>query len=205
VSTIKALIFDFHGVLIRTEDATPRHAWDERLGLPIGSVERAAQYSDLWVQVQLGRITPKAYWEGVAELLYMRKEEIPELRKDFFSGDRLNYKLIGLIRELHEAGYRTALLTNESLQLEVRLRELEIVDLFDHILISAQIGVMMPDPTAYRVALHTLNAAPHEAILIDDSLTNVRGAQALGIHTILFRPGTDLRSELRKFLEYESQ
>ena len=167
-------------------------------------MERAAQYSDLWVQAQLGRITPKAYWEGVAELLYMRKEEIGELRKDFFSGDRLNYKLLGLVRELHETGFQTALLTNESLQLEARLRELEIVDLFDHILISAQIGVMMPDPTAYRVALHTLKAAPHETILIDDSLTNVRGAQALGIHTILFRPGTDLRSELRKFLETES-
>jgi epoxide hydrolase-like predicted phosphatase len=202
---IKALLFDFYGVLVRTEDSSPRHAWDERLGLPIGSVERAAQYSDLWIQAQLGRITPRAYWDGVAELLYMRKGEIAELRKDFYSGDRLNYKLIGLIRDLREAGYRTALLTNESLQLEARLRELEIITLFDHLLISAQIGVMMPDPTAYRVALHTLNVAPHEAILIDDSLTNVRGAQGLGVHTILFRPETDLRLELKKYLEGESQ
>jgi putative hydrolase of the HAD superfamily len=202
---IKALLFNFYGVIVRTEDFGPRHAWDERLGLPVGSVERAAQYSDLWIQAQLGRITPRAYWDGVAELLYMRKEEIGELRKDFFSGDRLNYKLIGLVRGLRGEGYKTALLTNESLQLEARLRDLEIVDLFDHILISAQIGVMMPDPTAYRVALHTLNVSPHESIFIDDSLANIRGAQALGMHTIFFRPEIDLRSELEKYLEDEPQ
>ncbi|HVO71778.1 MAG TPA: HAD family phosphatase [Aggregatilineaceae bacterium] len=202
---IKGLLFDFYGVIVRTEDFSPRHAWDERLGLPVGSVERAAQYSDLWIQAQLGRITPRAYWDGVAELLYMRKEEIGELRKDFFSGDRLNYKLIGLIRDLRSSGYGTALLTNESLQLEARLRELEIVDLFDHILISARIGVMMPDPTAYRVALHTLNVSPHESIFIDDSLANIRGAQMLGIHTIFFRPESDLRSELEKYLKDQPQ
>ena len=198
---IKALLLDFDGVIVRTEDHSPCHAWDERLGLPIGSVERAVHHSDLWVQAQLGRITPRAYWNGVAELLYMRHEDIGELRQDYFSGERLNYKVVDLIRDLKSAGYRVAVLSNESLEFETRLRELGISDLFDHLLFSAQIGVMKPDPTAYRVALHTLLVAPHEAIFIDDSLTHVRAAQALGIHTILFRPETDLRAELVKYLK----
>jgi epoxide hydrolase-like predicted phosphatase len=198
---IKAFIFDFGGVLARTEDYTPRHAWDERLGLPTGSVERAVHHSDIWIQAQLGRITPRAYWNGVAELLYMRKEDIDELRRDYFSGDRLNYRLVALIRDLREKGYPVALLSNESLQLESRLREYGIHDLFDHILISAQMGMMKPDPTVYRVALHTVQASPHEAVFVDDSLTNVRSAQPLGIHVILFRPELDLRAEITELIE----
>jgi epoxide hydrolase-like predicted phosphatase len=197
---IKAFIFDFGGVLALTEDYTPRHAWDERLGLPTGSVERAVHHSDIWIQAQLGRITPRAYWNGVAELLYMRKEDVGELHRDYFSGDRLNYKLVALIRDLRGKSYPVALLSNESVQLESRLREYGIYDLFDHILISALMGMMKPDPTVYRVALQAVHASPDEAVFIDDSLVNVRGAQPLGIHTILFRPELDLKAEITKFI-----
>lgn len=198
---IKAFIFDFGGVLVRTEDHSPRHAWDERLGLPVGSVERAVHHSDLWIQTQLGRIAYTSYWDGVAEILYMRKEDINDLRRDYFSGDRINYRLVTLIRELRELGYPIALLSNESLELPTRLRELDLDDLFDHVLISAQIGVMKPDPTAFRVALQTLGVAPHEAIFVDDMLSNVRGAQQLGIQAIHCRECDDLRPEFVQFLK----
>lgn len=202
---IKGFIFDFGGVIVRTEDHSPRHAWDERLGLPIGSVERAVHHSDLWVQAQLGRISYQNYWKGVAELLYMHNEaDIEALRQDYFSGDRLNYRLVNFIRELREDGFPVALLSNESPELEERLRQLEIHDLFDPVLISAQIGVMKPDMTAYRVALQALQTAPHEAIFVDDSLTNIRGAQTMGIHAILFRGGLDLRREVAKYLDQDN-
>ena len=198
---VKALIFDFEGVIIRTEDYGSRHAWDERLGLPIGSVERAVHHSDLWIQAQLGRITDSAYWRGVAELLYMRGDDINELRRDYFNSDRINYRLMDYIRELRGEGYATALLCNESLRFEDRLRELGIRDLFEPVVVSALIGVMKPDPTVYRVTLQELRVAPHEAVFVDDSLTNVRGAQAAGLHAILFRPETNLRDELKPYLD----
>lgn len=198
---IKTIIVDFGGVIARTEEPRPRHAWDERLGLPVGSVERAIHYSDLWVQAQLGRITPRAYWKGVAELLYMRGESIEELRQDYFSGDRLNYKLIELIRDMKARGCPVILLSNDSVELETRLRKYGIYDLFDHVLISAMTGVMKPDPTAFRVALQAVNAAPAEAVFIDDSLTNVRAAQAMGIRALLFRPDMDLRAELARITD----
>jgi putative hydrolase of the HAD superfamily len=198
---IKAFIFDFGGVLMRTEDYSARQTWDAKLGLPPGSVERAIHYSDLWVQTQLGRVTDDAYWIGVAEMLRMRPAEIPALRDAYFSGDRLNYKVVNLIRELRESGYKLALLSNDSLQLEDKLRALEIFDLFDHILISAKIGVMKPDVTAYRVALQALKESPLETVYVDESLLNIRGAQPLGLRTILFRPEIDLRAEIARYLD----
>ncbi|HEX3052300.1 MAG TPA: HAD family phosphatase [Aggregatilineaceae bacterium] len=208
MARIKAIIWDFDGVLMRTEDDGPRHAWDQRLGLPIGSVERAVQRSDIWVQAQLGRVTEKAYWLGVAELLYIRRDNldlIRELRTDFFAGDRLNYRLISLIQELKTAGYHQGLLTNNSLQLEAKLRDLGIYDLFDCVLISAQIGFMKPDSAAYRVALQELHVKPDEAVVIDDALNNIRVAQTMGIPTILYRPETDVRAELELLLNTGSE
>ena len=198
---IKAILFDFGGVLVRTEEYSARHAWDARLGLPTGSVERAIQYSDLWIQAQLGRVSYQTYWNGVAEMLRMRPAEIPPLREAYFSGDRLNYKLISLIRDLRERGLKIALLSNNIPQLEERLRELEIHTLFDHILISAKLGVMKPDVTVFRVALQTFKMAPQEVVYIDEALTNIRAAQPLGFHTILFRPEMDLRAELAHCLD----
>ncbi len=202
---IKALIFDFVGVLVRTEEYSLRHIWDERLGLPPGSVERAVHHSDIWIQAQLGRITPRAYWNGVAELLYMRKEDVDALCRDYFSGDRVNHKVVALVRDFRAKGYQVALLSNNSLQLTSRLRDLGLADLFDHVLISAQMGMMKPDPTAYRVALQTLGVGPREAILVDESLTNIRGAQPLGIHTIVFRPDLDLKAEINQCIESQQE
>ncbi|NDJ75737.1 MAG: HAD family phosphatase [Chloroflexi bacterium] len=195
---IKAVLFDFDGVLIRTEDRSGRQSWDQQLGLPNGSVERAVHHSDIWIQAQLGRISYDAYWKGVAELLYTTPDNIPAIRADYFSGDRLDFRLLDLIRELREQGCQVALLCNESLQFDARLQMLEIADLFDHVLVSAKTGVMKPDSTAYRIALHTLEVGPLETVFIDDSYVNIRGAQPLGIHTILFRPELDLRTELQK-------
>lgn len=199
---IKAIIFDFGGVLVRTEDYGPRLAWDKRLGLPPGSVERAVHHSDLWVRVQLGRISSQAYWDGVAELLYMRDASIiNELRRDYFSGDRLDDTLVDLIRDLRAAGYCIVLLSNDSAELVDKLRELAIDSLFDHILISAQTGVMKPDVTAYRVALQAAQASPDQAIFVDDSYVNIQGAQSLGIHSIWFQADKDIRAEVTRLLE----
>jgi putative hydrolase of the HAD superfamily len=198
---IKAIIFDFYGVLMRTDDTSARHAWDQKLGLPVGSVERAIHYSDLWIQAQLGRVPYQKYWDGVAEMLRMRPADIPPLREAYFSGDRLNYKAVSLVRDLKAQGQQIGLLSNDIVQLEDKLRELNIYDLFDQILISAKIGVMKPDVTAYRVALQAFKVGAHEAIYIDDSLVNIRGAQPLGIHTILYRPEMDLRAEVLRCIE----
>jgi len=195
---IKAVVLDFEGVISRTEDERPRRAWDERLGLAVGSVERAVRHSDLWVQAQLGRITERAYWQGVAELLYLRGEDAQALRADYFSGDRLNYRLLTYLRELRAAGVRTAILANEALSLEARLESLGVLPLFDRVFISAQIGVMKPDPTAYRLALRELAVTPGEAVFVDAALAHVHAVRELGLHAILFRSDTDLRAELAR-------
>lgn len=58
----RSIIFDFGGVLMRTIDYTPRHKWDDRLGLPHGSVEKVVHGSESWRQAQVGQMELQGYW-----------------------------------------------------------------------------------------------------------------------------------------------
>jgi putative hydrolase of the HAD superfamily len=55
---------------------------------------------------------------------------------------------------------------------------------FDRLYLSFQCGVMKPEPKIFQMMLEGQNALPEETLFIDDSETNVRVAQSLGIHTL---------------------
>jgi putative hydrolase of the HAD superfamily len=198
---IKALILDFGGVIVRTEDYSPRLAWDRRLNLPPGSAERAVHGSEAWVQAQLGHLDDAAYWDAIAALLGLPPEQIPDFARDYFSGDRLNTELMDLVRGLrHERGLQTAILSNDRPQLAEKIRALGIEPLFDEIVISASLGVMKPNPRAYESVLAALHVAPEESVFVDDAPANIDGARVVGMHAIHFRENAGVRLGLESLL-----
>ncbi len=196
----RAVIFDFGGVLMKTINQQPRHAWDDRLKLPHGSVEKVVHGSESWRRAQTGEMSVEDYWSDVAQQLNLSKADVAQLAQDYFSADRLDDDLIAYIRELRTDGYSVALLSNDSPALSDKLRVLGIVDLFDPLIISGSIGVMKPNAAAYEAILAALGRAPAETIFIDDMPANVAGAQAVGMHAIRYVDGMDLRAALAPLL-----
>ncbi len=198
----RAVIFDFGGVLVKTRDYSFRHAWDEKLGLAHGSVERVVHGIDAWIAAQSGRIPVDAYWRAVAAKLYLTHEEARfGLARDFYKGDELDADVLAVVTDLHEASHTVALLSNDSPQLMDRLRAFDIVELFDPLVISGEIGVMKPAPAAYLNVLYRLNRPGTDCIFIDDTRKNMIGAQALGIVGVHYHDGDDLRAALSPHLE----
>ena len=196
----RAICFDFGGVLMKTVDYQPRHAWDDRLGLPHGSVERAVHNATSWVQAQCGLISILEYWQDVAAQLRLSPEDRQQLAIDFYSGDQLDLALIDTLRQLRDDGHAVALLSNEGADLATKLQKLGIADLFDPTVISAHIGVMKPAPEAYQAVLDRLQRRADEVIFIDDRPENIAGARALGIHGVHYTAGVDLAAALAKIL-----
>ena len=192
----RAIIFDFGGVLLKTVDYRPRHAWDDRLGLSHGRVEQAVHNTTSWVQAQCGLILIEDYWQDVAAQLHLSPEDTRQLALDFYSGDQLDLTLIDYLRQLRDDGHTVALLSNESADLPMKLQKLGIADLFDPTVISASIGVMKPAPEAYQAVLTRLKRPADDAIFIDDRLENIHGARALGIHGVHYAAGMDLPAAL---------
>ncbi len=196
-----AVIFDWGGVLMRTEDYTPRHNWDRRLGLPAGTIESVVHGIRAWQQAQQGKLSPDAYWAAVGAELKLEADQLNKLRQDFYRGDRLNENLVALIRRLRGDNVAVGLLSNNIADLRKELIQTGLDALFDTVVISAEIGAMKPAPAAYYTVLERLNLSPHEALLVDDSPANVAGAQAVGMKAVLFTPTLELETILSKWLD----
>ena len=95
-----------------------------------------------------------------ARLLDLPFEQMPEINRQFFGGDRVDFSLIALIQRLRPT-YTTALLSNTwNVHLENTLREsLKITDTFDVIISSAAEGIAKPDPRIYQIALEKVNCS----------------------------------------------
>lgn len=198
---LKAIIFDVGGVLLRTHDWSGRHGWDERLGLSHGRVEHTFFNSDLGREAQHGRVTTDQHWHNVAQRLGVPREQLPQLRADFWAGDQLDWSLLQLIQQLKEAdGYQTGIISNAPDDLRhVLTVEFSVAHLFDLIVVSAEEGLMKPDPAIYERTLQRLGRLAHEAIFIDDSPINIAGAQAVGLHTLLYTTDLDIAAALAQW------
>jgi epoxide hydrolase-like predicted phosphatase len=199
-SVLKAVVFDWGGVLMRTVDASGRRKWERRLGLPLYAVDRVVHGSRSWKRAQSGIISDAEYWSDVATQLRLDEAELAEFRRDYFSGDRLDEEMVRFIGVLRPR-FKTALLSNASPQLRDLLDEMNVSGLFDVIVISGLVGVQKPDPAIYHIVLERLGVAPAEVIFVDDFVQNIETARALGMQTLHFRAGMDWRAELARRLD----
>ncbi len=191
---IRAVIWDWGGVLMRTMDVRPRMAWERRLRLHPGGLVDVVFESSAWDRAQRGEASVDDVWAEVADRLGIGETEIAALQRDFWAGDRLDEELVRLIRELRQAGIRNGLLSNHIPEIRQRLGNLE--PLLDAVVISGEEGVLKPDPAIYRVALERLGVAPEEAVFVDDWKPNVEAARQLGMVGVLFRGTVSLRRAL---------
>jgi epoxide hydrolase-like predicted phosphatase len=195
---IKAIVFDFGGVLVRTEDPTGRRRWEERLGLGEGELDRLVFNSEMAVRATAGEATDAAVWEHVATALKLAAEQVAALQTDFWAGDKLDPGLVALLASLRPR-YQTAILSNAWTNgREVIARTYGLEQAVDVIIISAEEHLAKPDPRLYQRVAERLGVQPNEIVLVDDFLVNVQGAQAAGWQTTHYRAGLDVRGELEK-------
>ena len=93
--------------------------------------------------------------------------------------------MVDTVRQIRQAGYRTALLTNNAREWEPMWRSLIPVDeLFDVVVDSSVVGLRKPDPAIYQLTCERLGLQPAECIFVDDLSCNVDAAAELGMETV---------------------
>jgi len=183
---IEAVIWDLGGVILRTEDRRLRAAWESRLNLPEGELDKLVFAGEMGRKAALGQAQAEDVWRWVGSQLELRPEELERLQHEFWQGDQLDGALVQFIRELRREN-RTALLSNAWPGMRQMIEnEWGIADCFDDLFISAELGLAKPDPRIYRLALDRLDVPPERAVFVDDFSENVRAAAALGLRAIQF-------------------
>lgn len=193
---IKAVIFDFGGVIVRTEDTAGRRRWEERLGLEPKALDALVFDCDAAVAATLGQAPESEVWAHVARTLRLDDEQLQACQADFWGGDRLDTDLLALIRSLRPR-YKTGILSNAwSRAREAFTQRFGLDQAVDDILISAEEGISKPDPRIYQLAADRLGVRAEEAVFVDDFAHNVEAARAVGMQGVHYRAGMDVRAAL---------
>jgi len=197
--SIRAVFVDFGGVLVRTEDQGPRARQAERLGMKPRDLEKLVFESESSRQASTGEIPEEAHWQAVAGALGVSRLDLEKIISEFFAGDRPDAALLDFLRSLRPER-KVGLISNawSSLRAFILLNNFE--DLFDAMIISAEVGLMKPDPRIYRLALKILNVQPAESVFLDDVLVNVEAARSTGMSAIQFTQPEKTLEELRQLL-----
>lgn len=197
--TIQNIYIDFGGVLVRTEDKGPRTRAAERLGITCRDLEKIVFESESSRQASTGKIPEEAHWQAVAHALRLPRPEADKVTDQFFAGDRADQTWIGFLRGLRP-GRKVGLISNAWSGLRAFITGQGFADIFDIMVVSAEVGVMKPDPRIYHLALEELQARPDESVFIDDMLVNVEAARAVGMAGIHFTQPEQALEGLKQLL-----
>ena len=99
-----------------------------------------------------------------------------------FAGSALDDIMLELFRELHARGVPTGLLSNS--WGGPYPREL-FADMFDAVVISAEVGMRKPEARIFLHAAQLLGLEPQECIFVDDIQANIEAAEQIGFTGVL--------------------
>lgn len=199
-NNIKALIWDMGGVILRTEDLTPREKLAAKLGTTRQNLELDVFASPAADQATRGEIPSKKHFDEIANKYHLDEKGLDEFVDLFWGGDRVDQDLLAAIRKLR-AGYKTAMLSNawDSTR-EFLTTVFPCLDPFDEVIFSAEVKMAKPQPEIYNLMLSKLGVSPDESVFIDDFEENILAADALGMHGIQFKNRDQALADLKGIL-----
>ena len=183
----KAVIFDYGNVLSQSQPIADVQALANILNLPL------ARFTELYWQFRVAydaaALDPAAYWNTVAQTASrtLAPEQIAVLIEiDSRSWSHPAPVMPQWARDLRPAGLRTALLSNMPFPVRDYVLGCAWLPDFDVRVFSCEAGLCKPKPQIYRNCLSKLGVQPAEVLFLDDREPNIRTAEALGLHAVLF-------------------
>ncbi len=196
MTPVQAVIWDFGSVLVRMVDETPRQELAKKLGIRLETLYRLVFESESSRLCSIGALTIDQHWQAIGRILRVPDAEMPALIAQFWSSDALDLELVDFIRSLRPR-YKIGLLSNAFDDLRDRLENRwQIADLFDDLVISAEVKMIKPDLRIYRLAAERLGIAPQDAVFFDDMPENVHGARRAGMQAFQYTGLAEARRAL---------
>jgi putative hydrolase of the HAD superfamily len=184
--TATCVILDIGGVLEITPETGCVQRWEERLGLPPGTVHERMR--DVWQAGSVGSISEREVHEQVAARLELDASQVDAFMADLWAEylGTPNEELIAYVRGL-QGSCRLGILSNSFVGARERETALYHFDeLVEKIVYSHEIGIEKPDPRAFEAACASLEVRPESCLFIDDFAVNVEAAQVAGMQAHLF-------------------
>jgi putative hydrolase of the HAD superfamily len=194
----KAILVDLDGVIRQWPSTEPI---EREYGLPVGALFSVAFSAELLHLAITGKISDPE-WRALT--IYKLQEKFPAaLAAEAVTAwsrpaGMVDHEVLNVLRK-SSVGLPLVLVTNATSQLPIDLKRLGLEATFSAVINSSEVGFAKPSAEIFQAALKAAGIEANEAIFIDDSLSNVQGAEALGIRAHHFTGAGALISFLEGF------
>jgi len=180
------LLLDFGGVMTTS-------VWDSfadfcrEKGLEEGTVKRLFR-EDPEALADLRRLETGELEESEFERRFAARlglDDATDLIESMFRGMLPEESIVAAVRAARAGGIKTGLISN-SWSTSHYDRDL-LAELFDDVVISAEVGLHKPQPEIYRLAAERIGEPTTSCVFVDDLRENCDGAEAVGMTAILHR------------------
>jgi FMN phosphatase YigB (HAD superfamily) len=186
MARVDAVIFDLGNVLVFHDNELLYQRLAERAGVTPAAVRQALAEPELFFAINRGWLDADGIRRTVCRAIGadLTADEFAALWCCHFQVHRavlpLVERLVGRVRLL--------LLSNTNVLHTAYLRpRLPLLDRFDHLLFSHDLGLVKPETAFYQAALGRASVRPDRTAFFDDVPEFVAAARALGIHGYVFQ------------------
>ena len=192
--TVKAVIWDFGGVLTRSPFEA-FNAYEAAQGFPtdfIRSVNAHKPDENAWARLERSEIDARTFDELFRAESAALGHEIPGRDILGLLSGQLRPRVVEALRTC-KAAARVGCITNNAptghgagMSAEAgQAREVaRVLALFDHVIESSKLGIRKPDPRIYALMCEALDVEPAHCVYLDDLGINLKPARAMGMTTI---------------------
>ena len=195
---IKVALFDFGGVLAEEGFRAGLVAIAQKNRLdPINIIKTGFK-----IVYDLGFVTGKA---GESEFWNVFRQKTGSkgsdqiLREEILSRFTLRPWMFEVVRSLKKKGVIVGILSDQTNWLNELNDRYNFFQYFDYIFNSFHYGFSKKDLDGFKHVLEKINVNPEKVLFIDDHLSNIDRAKAVGIHVIHYKNKEIFIEELRKF------
>jgi epoxide hydrolase-like predicted phosphatase len=196
-----ALIFDFGNVVAHFDYHLSADRFGRLLEIPGQDFLKLALdggFTDLLKLYESGQLSSSEFHDRFCRLteLTIGFDDFAKAWVDIF---RANESVHRLIEELKTEGYALILgsNTNELHSGHFREQFRGILDLFDALVLSFEVGQIKPDAAFYGACSTAAGRPPAECVFIDDLVENIDGARRAGLMGIVYTDTPRLIEDLK--------
>jgi putative hydrolase of the HAD superfamily len=191
----RVVVFDYGEVLSLSQSEN-----DKQRIVATAGAEAKAFWPAYWRHrddLDHGTVSIPEYWARVAADLDLGfgPAQVQQLwAVDFRSWISVEPGSIDILDDLHAGGTRIALLSNAGFDFGDPFRRAPFARYFEQIFVSAELGMIKPDPEIYRHVARELGIEPTQMVFIDNKKVNVDGAETIGVTGHVFTGVAGLRA-----------
>ncbi len=185
MSRIRAVLFDFGGVLAEEGFSKGLEAMAEEQQLQVGDMTTEGMRAVYDSGFVLGRATESEFWSLLRGRTGLQGEDA-ELTATILNEFVLRPWMLALVERLRAQGYLTAILSDQTDWLDRLEARYHFFRLFDRIYNSYYLGKGKQDASLFSDVAADLGLPASAILFIDDNRDNVARAMAAGMQAIQY-------------------